>query len=368
MKTVFLLGAALCAVPVVAAPRESPVGFAVGTASGPNARVRAFDGSTGAPLRDVRAGDAQATGGVRVALGDINGDGAADVVVGAGPGGAPTVQAIDGATGDTLLAFQAYEGFTGGVYVAAGDLDGDGRADVVTGAGAGGAPNVKVFDGSTGSVEQNFFAYEFGFMGGVSVAVGDFGGDGRDDIIVAPATGDGFVRIFDGVTNDLLAQFRGFDGPQNGMSLAVGRFEGVAALILGAGSDVAPQVRVFALSDLSLLDAFLAFDPSFRGGVNVAAGRANGRDTLFAAMASQGGTLVQYNVSGRRGGGDTLRSFDDAIGVGISSQPFGPDYMGGLVVSGFPAAAVPEPGVWLQLILGFGLAGSLLRARRAAKV
>src|SRR6185503_15579918 len=114
-------------------------------------------------------------GGVYVAAGDVNGDGLADIVTGAGPSGGPHVRVFDGATGQAiagpLASFFAYEsGFPGGVRVAAGDLNGDGRADVMTGAGPGGGPHVRVFDGATGREILGTFAFDPAFSGGVFLA------------------------------------------------------------------------------------------------------------------------------------------------------------------------------------------------------
>jgi hypothetical protein len=56
---------------------------------------------------------------VRIAAADVNGDGHADIIAGAGPGGGPTVKIFSGADLSLITAFTAFEpGFTGGVYVA----------------------------------------------------------------------------------------------------------------------------------------------------------------------------------------------------------------------------------------------------------
>jgi serralysin len=84
------------------------------------------------------------------------------------------VQVISGATGATLASFFAYDpGATVGMRVAVVDLDGDGKAEIVTAPGAGGAPHVRAFrvagDGTVAEV-AGFFAYDAGFLGGVFVA------------------------------------------------------------------------------------------------------------------------------------------------------------------------------------------------------
>src|SRR5262245_17691584 len=90
-------------------------------------------------------------GGVRIASADVTGDSVADIITAAGPGGGPHVRVMSGATGKDSLNFMAYDpAFSGGVFVAAGDVTGDGLADIVTGTDKGGVPQVKVFDGRSG--------------------------------------------------------------------------------------------------------------------------------------------------------------------------------------------------------------------------
>lgn len=107
-----------------------------------------------------------------MAAGDVNGDGRADLVTGAGAGGGPHVKVFDGRTVAEIRSFFAFESaFTGGVTVATGDVDGDGVADIITGAGPGAAGgHVKAFSGSTGAEIRSFLPFDVGFTGGVSVA------------------------------------------------------------------------------------------------------------------------------------------------------------------------------------------------------
>jgi hypothetical protein len=105
-----------------------------------------------------------------VAAGDVNGDGRADIITGAGPGGSPLVNVFDGGTRSLLRSFMPLPAsFRGGVRVAARDINGDGLADIITGAGPGGLAEVAVFDSSTLAMLVGFFAYNPTFHGGVYV-------------------------------------------------------------------------------------------------------------------------------------------------------------------------------------------------------
>jgi Tol biopolymer transport system component len=178
-----------------------------GAAGGGGPHVRALKlqgGAPGgvAPLLDFFAFDPAFTGGVRVAAGNIDGSDRAAIVVGAGPGGGPHVRAVKlvgGALVDLANFFAYAPGFTGGVFVAAGDVVGSALAEIVTGADAGGGPHVRVFTGTGADTGIGFFAYAPGFVGGVRVAVGDLDGAGPAEILTAPGPSGGpHIRSFTG--------------------------------------------------------------------------------------------------------------------------------------------------------------------------
>src|SRR5262249_51870134 len=138
------------------------------------------------------------TGGLWVAAGDVNRDGRADIITAADRGGGPQVTITSGAdlTGRTVLSnfFATLNTFTGGIRVACADVNGDGFADVIAGAGPGGSPQITIFDGQSMQRVTAYFAFgpqSAGFSGGVFVAAGDVTGDGLADIIVGAAPGGG---------------------------------------------------------------------------------------------------------------------------------------------------------------------------------
>src|SRR5262249_7300499 len=153
-------------------------------------------------VREFMAYAAGFTNGVYVAAGDTNGDGFADIITGADAGGGPHVRVFSGRDGTALRSFFAHGAtVTGGVRVAAGDATGDGKADIIPGAGPGGGPHIREFDGATGALVRQFFAFDTRFTGGVYVAAGDLNGDGKADIVAGAGPGGGpNVSAFNGVT------------------------------------------------------------------------------------------------------------------------------------------------------------------------
>ena len=247
------------------------------TAPGPGmaALIRVFDGRNVRLIASFLAYPGFFRGGVFVAAGDVNDDGRAEIIVGPDIGAPPLVRVFDTKTGKTLKSFLAYSPlFMGGVRVAAGDVNGDGTSDIITGAGLGGSPHVKAFSGRDLDLLQSFFAYDAAFTGGVYVAAGDVTGDGSADIITGAGAGVGpNVRVFDGSSPQLLLSFFAFDASfQGGVRVGAGDVNGdaFADIITGSGPGSSPHVKVFDSHSLALLQSFFAFEPNFAGGVFVA--------------------------------------------------------------------------------------------------
>lgn len=171
------------------------------TAPGPNMStlIQVYSGRHYGLVASFNAYNANFHGGVFVASGDVDGDGCDDIVTGAGAGGGPHVMAFRGRDRAPIRSFNAYSpNFGGGVYVAVGDINGDGFEDIITGPGAGGGPHVMVFSGQNLSILRSHFAYSPDYISGVTVASGDVDGDGYDDVITGTAEQQAWVKVWSG--------------------------------------------------------------------------------------------------------------------------------------------------------------------------
>jgi uncharacterized delta-60 repeat protein len=255
------------------------------------------------------------TGGVRTAVADFNGDGVPDLVVGTGPGVPTQVEVLDGKDQHVLFSIAPFEAaFTGGVYVAAGDLSGGGVPDLVVTPDEGGGPRVRVFDGKNNfALLADFFGIaDPSFRGGARAAVGDVNGDGAGDLVVAAGFGGGpRVAVFDGTTlasgnpSRLFNDFYAFEQTlRNGVFIAAGDItgSGKADIVAGGGPGGGPRVTLFSAADLissgggtlTPLANFFVGDTSSRGGVRVAVKDLDGdsQADLVAGSGSGAGSHV----------------------------------------------------------------------------
>jgi hypothetical protein len=181
---------------------------------------------TGTVLYTLTPFDAAFTGGVRVAVGDVNNDGQDDVVAVPGFGGAPIVKAFEGRTGAAILDVTVFEDtFRGGLYLDVGDVLGTGYAQILVGAGKTGGPRVTLFDAVRNQPAYNYFAYDPALRGGVTVDVAALRAGGQTQIVTGPGTGGGpAVAVWngypgpvrDGQTAVLFGQFYGGDAADTG--------------------------------------------------------------------------------------------------------------------------------------------------------
>lgn len=192
-----------------------------------------------------------------------------------GRGGGPHIRTFraDGTPVDNFYAYA--RGFTGGVNLALGDLDGDVDDEIVTAPGSGGGPHVRVFRSDGTDTGVSFMAYADNFFGGVNLATADLDGDGVDEIVTAPASGGGaHVRIWSG-DGELLDEWMAKDFGTTGISIARGPrhplFDEAERLIVSASS-LGTRVAVFEADGSPAEEGYNPFSPygAFGGGASAA--------------------------------------------------------------------------------------------------
>jgi hypothetical protein len=270
------------------------------------------------------------------------------------------VRVVDPADGRVVGEFQAFEaGFRGGVRTAVGDLDGDSIPEIVFAPGRGRVADVAVFRQAVGSDggltfvrDPAFKLTPFGtnYRRGLDVVVADFNGDGRADIAVSQAAGRGEVRVFttggDG-RPELFRAFTPLPDARTGVSLAAGDFgtffggtvvdagvpDGRAELVVAVGPGRSPVVQIHDLSSAAapVLDTIRPFgaEEGFRGGMTVTVGRIN-HDSIPDVVIAQG-----------RGGDGQVEIYDGRVAS--------PDNLSLAAFAAFPTAARGNPTVFVAL-------------------
>ena len=217
------------------------------------------DGAMGQTELIVFSGSTKSSefGGALAGVGDVNGDGIPDVAIGAPrdktqafQGGA--VRVYSGLGGELHAIFGEVGDQLGRSVDAAGDLDGDGLADVLVGAPFARDEGVAkgaavVHSGADGAPWMTLFGDNVADLFGQSVAqVGDVDGDGVPDIAAGAILADfggvsaGRVRVHSGATGALLWAFDGGLGDRLGVAVApAGDVDGDGFDDVLAGADLA---------------------------------------------------------------------------------------------------------------------------------
>ena len=297
-------------------PETRPRLFASGSDAGVPG-IASLNNPDGSPRLQFDPYGPSFTGGVRVAAGDVTGDGVPDLITGPGPGFRPEIQVFDGSSGERLSSYLAFEdSFRGGVFVTAADVDGDGKSETIVSPDRSGGPRVRVLTGVNGTQSlADFFGIEDpNFRGGARVAAGDVDGDFVPELIVGAGFGGGpRVAVFDGSSvldspgapGRLIGDFFAFEPTlRNGAYVAAGDVsgDGFADLVFGGGPNGGPRILGLDGSKLiqsggtnktQLVNTF-AFDPTLRGGVRPTIGDVNGDGwgDILAAAGDGAGTPV----------------------------------------------------------------------------
>lgn len=234
-----------------------------GTGPGGPTRVRVLDGTDQHELFAIEPFEPAFTGGVYVAAGDATGDGIAELVISPDEGGGPRVRVFNGNGFAQIADYFGIEDpdFRGGVRTAVNDLNGDGKADLLVAAGFGGGPRLALFDGSQlgpnggPKLTGDFFVFEQTLRNGVFIAAGDIDGDGYADVIAGGGPGGG-PRVYalsgaslltTGAKNPVANFFTGNIDDRGGVRVAVKDLDGDgnADLLTGAGADAGSHVTAY---------------------------------------------------------------------------------------------------------------------------
>ena len=281
-------------------------------------------------------------GPIQMAAGDFTGDGTTDYAFTTGSGTVSVVEIIDGRTGGYLVPPTAlFGGYSGGLYLAAGDVDHNGQDQLIV-AGQNAPPIVLIYQVANGGLQlqTSFIAFDAPwFGGGIRVAAGDLNGDGYADVVVTTASQVGAVAIYSGAAlaqgqaSELFPMFIPVPGSTVGLNVAVGNLEnnGYDDLAITFGTGGAGVVAIWS-------GKVLTQNPN-TSPMNLPLA------ALFLAVpGNQGARLATVDVDGS-GVDDLIVTSQDPTNSLVRMYTFG-QAQAGVGSAGYPLGATTVNGVY----------------------
>ncbi len=317
-----------------------------GSKAGRAAEIRVLDADRGTETFRFAPFGPKRVGGVNVAVGDVDGDGSLDMVATLNGSANPLVRVFRATDGSKIGQFDLPRSLAGkGLSLATGDVNGDGKADIVV-APTSGSPQVRVYSGVDGRRIGIFRATTPGSAGGVRVAVGDVNGDGLADIAATAVRGKSAVRVFSGEDFQAIASISPFavkSGGRADVALADlngdRRLEVVAALPQGRSA----VIRAYDPNTGDFLGQAIVDQASSAGGVRIASVNLGGRgadELVIAPSSGKGGAAVLAASAWKFSGLSASAVADPAVAYRLTSGG-GLSYAGGNSVAfATPAFAV----------------------------
>lgn len=218
--------------------------------------------------------------------------------------------------------------FANGAEISAGDIDGDGQIEYVA-APEGSAARIFVFV-RNGDLKKSFPVLDGKFIGGVNVTVSDLNADGVAEIIIGAKAGGGpHVEVYDGEgvkESSFLAYDHSFRG---GVDVAVGDInaDGIPEIVTASGYESPGHIRAFTSTGHPLNVSFFPFGEKADAGASLAVGDVDsinrGDEIISVPLGAASPTIVVSNNRGTELA--NFSAFPAAInrGLNVTTVKFG---------------------------------------------